>query len=354
MLVQKRVCAWIGALLGSAALGAAADPVALDPSVASVELVTPAPAEQAKLGLVDDLLFDARGNLLATLEIAGANGGVVWIDPATGVVTPLVTGISRADQIAQAPSGEFYVTSEVAPAATTNRIYRVDVTYDASNRPLSATATSLTTALAIASPEGIAVLPSASAYGAAGDLYVAPDAFGASIVHVSLGTAVPVGPLLARPEGLTVGSYAGAADALYAAETGANRVLRLDANGTVTTIGNPLAVALTEPDNVQLGPDGLIYVSEDRIAPNGRVLRIQADGSHRALLTNCSSPQGLIFDPATGDLLVAEQDLSRVWRVRFATAVPALPLCAIGVGATAIAIAARLPARRALQIDSAS
>jgi hypothetical protein len=67
-------------------------------------------------------------------------------------------------------------------------------------------------------------------------------------------------------------------------------------------------------------------VSEDRIAPNGRVLRIEANGTHRALLANFSSPQGLIFDPATGDLLVAEQDLSRIWRVRFATSLPALPV----------------------------
>lgn len=339
-----RVASWprLAALLVAwLPVAASAEPELVDPVGGVLELVTPDAAERAKLNQVDDLLFDSYGNLLATREISGSTGGVVAIDPATGVVTVLVTGISRADQIALHPSGDFFVTSEVHPAATENRIYRVHVNYDALQRPLSATATSVTTSIPIDNPEGVVVLPETSSYGAVGDLFIAPHIANGQIAHLSLGATQLFGPPLSSPEGLTFGSLFGGEPALYVAETTGDRVSRLDADGSVSTVGDPAAVSLQNPDNVQVGPDGLLYVSEDRGAPLSRVFRILPSGTHRLLVSGFSAAQGLTFDPATGDLYIAEQGQDRVWRVRFAKPVPALSGAELAAAALLIAAAAR-------------
>ena len=77
-------------------------------------------------------------------------------------------------------------------------------------------------------------------------------------------------------------------------------------------------VSLTSPDNVEFGPDGYLYVSEDRAGPNSRIIRIDANGTHSVFASGFSQAQGMIFDPASGDMYIAEQDLDRVWRVVFA------------------------------------
>ena len=111
---------------------AVAAPTLVNPTEATLELVTPDPAEQAKLTLIDGLAFDGFGNLLGVLEVTFPLGSVVYIDKGTGAVTKLISEINRADQIALHPSGDFYVTSE-APSSTIDRIYRVEVGYDASD-----------------------------------------------------------------------------------------------------------------------------------------------------------------------------------------------------------------------------
>jgi sugar lactone lactonase YvrE len=338
------------AALGGAVLPlcAYADPVLLDPAGGVLELVTPASSEQAKLNQVDDLLFDPYGNLLATREISGANGAVVAIDIATGTVSVLVTGISRADQIARHPSGDYFVTSEVDGAATSNRIFRVRLSYDANQRPISATATSITTSIGLDNPEGIVALPERSAYGEAGDLFVAQDdAVNGRVAHLALGVTTLFGPAFLKSEGLTFGSVFGQAPALFVAESNGDRVARIDANGVATTLGDPAAVSLQSPDNAQVGPDGLLYVSEDRGAPLSRVFRILPSGTHRPLVGGLDAAQGLAFDPATGDLYIAEQGLDRVWRVRFAQSVPALGVASLGATALGLALAARCAGRRA-------
>jgi sugar lactone lactonase YvrE len=243
------------------------------------------------------------------------------VDTASGAVAVLVTGISRADQIALHPSGDLFVTSEVHPAATTGRLFRVSVAYDGAGLPLplASSATSVATSLSVDNPEGLVVLARASAYGAAGDLLVAEDLAAGRLLHVAPGTgaAAVLAAGLARPEGLAFGDFAGAsAPALYAAETLNGRVVRVDPAGTWSTVGDPSLVALTAPDNVAFGPDGFLYVSEDRPAPGSRIVRIAPDGAHEVFASGFGEAQGMAFD-ANGDLYIAEQERDRIWRVRF-------------------------------------
>jgi sugar lactone lactonase YvrE len=304
----------------ASSLAAGADPQLADPTVGSLELVTPDPAEQAKLNAIDGLAFDSFGNLFGTLELAGSAGAVVYIDKVAGTVTELVSGIARADQIARHPSGDLYVTSEVGPAATNDRIYRLMITYDANHAPLSAAKNSLTTSLGVANPEGLAILDAAGAYGNVGDLAVCEDSNPGNVLGIvpGAGTTTVRASGLARPEGVAFGSLGAESPALYVAETRNHRVLRIDPDGASSVVGDPTSVALTAPDNVEFGPHGTLYVSEDRPLPNSRVLQIAANGTHSVFATGFSQAQGLAFDAATGDLYIAEQNLDRVWRVRFA------------------------------------
>jgi sugar lactone lactonase YvrE len=214
------------------------------------------------------------------------------------------------------------VTSELNSGSTTNRIWHIAVTYDAQHRPISATKSSLATSLAIDDPEGLVVLPISSAYGNSGELYTAEDAAPGRILHVTTsGAASSLAGSLQRPEGLAFGDFAGAsASALYAAETSTHRIIRIDSDGSVSTFGTPTSVSLTFPDNVEFGPDGYLYISEDRPSPSSRLIRASSDGTHIVFATGFSQAQGLVFDPTNGDLYIAEQNLDRVWRVVFANA----------------------------------
>ncbi len=301
---------------------AKAAPFLTDPFSSDLDLVV---TDSANLNLVDGLTFDAFGNLYAALEITGAAGGVTHIDTTTGTATQLISGLSRADQIEITPPGDLYVTCEVGGTSTTNRLFRVDVTYDGANAPISAIATSITTGPdGINNPEGLVALTSNSAFGNAGDLFVAEDIAAGQIVRVTPGAAdtgattvwVDTAENLRRPEGLAFGDFGGAATAaLYTAETTDNNILRIDENGNVSVFGDPGAVGLTSPDNVEFGPDGFLYVSEDVGGGNGRIIRIAPDGTHTVFAEGLDGPQGMVFDPVTGDMYISEQFTDSIWKV---------------------------------------
>jgi hypothetical protein len=327
-------------LLAVAAVPVQALPALADPGLGTLERIV---QNTTALPRIDGLALDAHGNLFAALETANSRGGVVHIDKSSGAVTPISIGvITGADQIAFDPgSGTFYVTNEFTPANTVNRLFRVSVAYDGSNRPTGGSAASLVTDRGLYNPEGLVVLPAGGPFGPAGTVYVAEDALTGGIHAVHTGTnpatvttLVPDTANLNRPEGLAYGDFGGrAAPALYAAETNDGNLLRIDALGQVGVFGNPAAVGLTLPDNVEFGPDGFLYVSEDRGSGQGRIVRIAADGTHGVVATGFSSPQGLIFD-GNGDLYIAEQDTASLWRLRF-NPVPApgsLALLALGLG----------------------
>lgn len=294
--------------------------VLTDPSVGTLELVTPI-SQAGKLDLIDGLAFDRFGNLLGALEISGPAGGVVSIATGSGLVTPLFQGFSRVDQLDLDLAGQFFGTREVAPSQTFDRLLGFTLAYDSSDHPLASgtVATGLVTLAGIDHPEGLVVLKVNGDYGPAGTLLVGEDKSSGRLLKVGPGGTVTVlASGLARPEGMAFGSFNGAlAPALYVAETSNDRVRRVAANGTLTTLGLPGAVALTNPDNLEFGPDGYLYVSEDRVVPDSRIVRISASGTHTVFATGFGQAAGLAFDPTSHFLYIAEQDFDRVWRVRF-------------------------------------
>jgi sugar lactone lactonase YvrE len=303
---------------------AVAVPTLSSPELGTLELVTPLPEVQLLLDEVDGLTFDRYGNLIAALEIQGELGGVAAIDKVTGAATVLVRGISRADQIEFDAHGNLFVTSEISPASKDERIWQVTIDYDAFHRPVSASKRSLPTDLAIEWPEGLIALHDTGPYGNAGDLLVAEDLPSGRILRVSAdGSTTPLISNLSRPEGMAFGNFlADALPALYVAETVTNRVLRIGPDGTAHPVAGLDSILATRPDNIEFGPDGYLYVSEDRLEPLSRVIRTNHLGESDVLATGFSQAQGLAFDPTTGDLYISEHELDRVWRVRFANALP--------------------------------
>jgi sugar lactone lactonase YvrE len=311
-------------LLAASAPGRAAPELA-DPEAGLLELLT-SPGTAAQLDLVDGLAFDPLGNLFAALEIPGPTGGLVRVDVETGRVERFVSGISRADQVAFEASGPFstaglWVTSEVTPAATSSRLFRIPLAYDEAGVPVHPVVVPRLIHAPLSNPEGVAVIDADGAYGPVGTVYVAEDLVGGRVLRRDpvTGDMSVLAAGLRRPEGLAFGDFAGAAEpALYAAETALHRVIRIGADGAVVTLGDPAAAGLTFPDNVEFGPDGFLYVSEDRPEPQSRILRVGVDGTHEIFATCFGQAAGLAFHPLTGDLHVAEQDRDRIWRVRFA------------------------------------
>lgn len=344
------------AVASLASAEALAIPSMVNPADGTLILVTPSPSEQAKLNRVDGLAFDAFGNLMAVLEIADASAGVVYIDKLTGDVTVLITGLtslSRLDQIALHPSGEMWITREVGGPATSNRIFRMVIGYDGSNTPIPAgtSLTTLVTSQNIDNLEGLVVLDSSSAYGNAGDLYVAEDRNPGGVYRIEpgTGTATLLSGGLPRPEGMAYGTFAGQAPgALYVAATADNVIKKIEANGTATTFGNPGAVSLTSPDNVEFGPDGYLYISEDRTGSASRIIQVAADGTYSVFATGFSEAQGMIFD-ADGDMYIAEQGLARIWRVDVPDEATALPAFT-GLGRLLLGLLLMIPGVFALRL----
>jgi len=252
------------------------------------------------------------------------------VDKLTGAVTAIAIGITGSDQIEFDSTGTLYVTNEFEPAQTAGRLFRVDVSYGSGNIPIGGSFNSVTTDLGINNPEGLIALPADGTFGSKDRLYIAEDASSGRIlsvdVNASSGTVnvlVGTAASLQRPEGMAFGDFSGLlSPALYIAETTDNNILSINELGDVTVFGIPSAIGLTAPDNVEFGPDGFLYVSEDRGSGQGRIIRIDTLGNHSVFATGFSSPAGLVFDPLSGVLFISEQDTQSIWTVTFVAPIP--------------------------------
>ncbi len=284
-----------------------------DPSYGNLSILS---NTTTALDKIDGLAFDSNGNLFGALEIFGSTGGIAYIDKSTGTVTSMTTGISRADQLSFAPNGKLYVTSEVSGASTSNRIYEVSVNYSGS-LPISATTNSLTTSNAINNPEGLIILSAANAYGTTGTLIVAEHLTPGTIWTIDpiTGTTSSLASGFSGGEGMAFGNFGlGGANTLFVAETSADIVTGVNSDGSTFLLGDPTTVGLDKPDNVTFGPDGYLYVSEDKAGTSGRILRVDSAGNWEVFATGFDEPQGMVFD-TDGTMYLSEQGKDRIWKI---------------------------------------
>jgi gluconolactonase len=90
---------------------------------------------------------------------------------------------------------------------------------------------------------------------------------------------------------------------------GRHRVIFSSLNGSPLLGLNDLAFAT----------DGTLYLTDQGQSgmhePNGRVLRLSTDGHLHAILDNCPSPNGLVYEPRRGWLYVAMTRGNCLWRM---------------------------------------
>ncbi|MGW0846241.1 outer membrane protein assembly factor BamB family protein [Streptomyces sp. NPDC002787] len=125
------------------------------------------------------------------------------------------------------------------------------------------------------------------------------------------------GALRERARGLKqpIGIAVGPDGSLVVAETGAGRVVAVDAGsepepGTVTV----LAEGLDQPTDVAFDARGRLYVSEERL---GTVLRIEPEGGTAVVADGLGAPQGLAV--LGDDLFVVETERRRLCAVSLTT-----------------------------------
>jgi sugar lactone lactonase YvrE len=232
----------------------------------------------AHLSGVDNLVQATDGTLYASRELAQGQGLVVRIRD--GRVETLISNLNRPDGL-HLQGRWLYVTEEVADG----RVLEYDL--------CSGKQRELTT---LHNPEGIVMLPD-------GDLAVNEDSINGRLVRVLRNGVVEVITSgLNRPEGLAVTDDG----TLIIAETGTGRVLAWR-HGEMSV----LVEDLEEPDQVEVGPDGAIWITED-MQP-GRLLRYQ-DWTLEVILTGLWAPQGMTIT-GPNSLLLAEQGRGRILQV---------------------------------------
>ncbi len=226
---------------------------------------------------IDNLAMAPDGSLYATQELPNGAGKVIKLR--RGEVTIVASGFNRPDGLLL--RGKFlFITEEVSEG----RVLEFDL---ASNKQrVLAT---------LHNPEGIDMLPD-------GDLVVSEDSINGRLLRVRRDGARVVEVILGglnRPEGLVVRPDG----AVVFAETATGRVLSYK-NGEVNVVVDDL----DEPDQVEIAPDGSLWITED--TRDGRLLRLK-DDSLETVLSGLRSPQGMAFG-GDGSVWLAERGRQRL------------------------------------------
>ena len=256
-------------------------------SAARSESVTPAEVVAAagwkyrvvtqNLPGIDNLVMAPDGSLYATQELPNGAGKVIRLR--RGEVTIVASGFSRPDGLLL--RGKFLFITEEIPEG------RV-LEFDLASKKQRVLAT-------LHNPEGIDTLPD-------GDLVVSEDSINGRLLRVPRNGAQAVEVILGglnRPEGL-VASPDGA---VIFAETATGRVLSYK-SGEVNVVVDDL----DEPDQVEIAPDGSLWITED--TRDGRLLRLK-DGALETVLSGLRSPQGMAFG-SDGSVWLAERGRQRL------------------------------------------
>ncbi|HEU5055892.1 MAG TPA: hypothetical protein VFU21_05185 [Kofleriaceae bacterium] len=231
----------------------------------------------------DGLGWAPDGALLVTEEYRG--GGVVRIDPGSGIQTHLVRDLADPDNIVVL-GHDVYVTEE----DVAGRIVKID------------TAGEVTAfASGLSRPEGLDLGPD-------GHLYVAEHMTAGHVYRFAMdGTRETFAPVT---NGEGIRCLPGGA--LVVAETSHDRVVRIDPDGGRALITGE---SMTAPDGVAYDPAlHRVLVTED--ASPGRLLAVDlATGAMSVIAYGMDAPQTMLVEP-DGAILVAEQGASRIVRLR--------------------------------------
>jgi len=226
---------------------------------------------------IDNLAMAPDGSLYATQELPNGAGKVIKLR--RGEVTMVASGFNRPDGLLL--RGKFlFITEEVSEGRV--------LEFDLASKKQRVLAT-------LHSPEGIDMLPD-------GALVVSEDNINGRLLRVSRdGKRVPEVILggLNRPEGLV----AKPDGTVIFAETATGRVLSFR-NGEVNVVVDDL----DEPDQVEIAPDGSLWITED--TRDGRLLRLK-DDSLETVLSGLRSPQGMAFG-SDGSVWLAERGRQRI------------------------------------------
>lgn len=224
---------------------------------------------------VDCLAFGPDGSLYVTVGRSHA-GKIVRI--ISGKMETLMEGLYR-------PHGLYYRDDHIYVTEERGNDGRV-LRFSLKNRE--------TTVLArLNRPEGIYV-------DVDGSIVVVEDAPSSRMMRIDKSGAIQIlADQLDYGEGLVVDNQG----KIYVAEAKKGRVLRIQNGVREVLIDN-----LTEPDHIQLGPDGAIWITEDTYL--GRLLRYK-DGVLEVVARGLRFPQGMVFD-VQGKLLVADHDRNRI------------------------------------------
>ena len=226
---------------------------------------------------IDNLVMAPDGSLYATQELPNGAGKVIRLR--RGEVTMVASGFSRPDGLLL--RGKFlFITEEISEGRV--------LEFDLASKKQRVLAT-------LHNPEGIDTLPD-------GDLVVSEDSINGRLLRVRRDGAKPVEVMLGglnRPEGLV----ARPDGAVIFAETATGRVLSYK-SGEVNVVVDDL----DEPDQVEIAPDGSLWITED--TRDGRLLRLK-DGALETVLSGLRSPQGMAFG-SDGSVWLAERGRQRL------------------------------------------
>jgi sugar lactone lactonase YvrE len=226
---------------------------------------------------IDNLVVAPDGSLYATQELPNGAGKVIRLQQ--GQVSVVASGFSRPDGLLL--RGRLLFITEEVPDG---RVLEFNLT--SKKQRVLAT---------LHSPEGIDMLPD-------GDLVISEDNINGRLLRVRRdGKHAPEVMLggLNRPEGLAVKPDG----TVIFAETATGRVLSFK-GGEVNVVVDDL----DEPDQVEIAPDGSLWITED--VNDGRLLRLK-DGALETVLSGLRSPQGMAFG-ADGSVWLAERGRRRV------------------------------------------
>jgi sugar lactone lactonase YvrE len=293
------------------------------------------------------LILDTNGNIMASQNISGTGAGSLSVMapgeinilagdgclsdgpcPASGSTQATQSAINLPLGEATDAAGNLYISD-----TGNNRIEKVDLSGNIS------TIAGTSEVAGSAGDGGLAAsaqisAPSAITVDGAGNIFFADTGNNAireinvtthdiSTIAGTLGTAGSTGTLLSAPQGFAFDAVGD----LYIADTGNNRIRKIDTAGNVTTVPG----TYDQPWGVTVGLDGSLYIAD---FGSNRILKVDSSGSVTTVVgtgtasytgdgglaidATMNSPSSVMID-AAGNLYIADSENNAIRKVNYVT-----------------------------------